>query len=64
MQRAMEIIDRKSIERKQKEARVERARELRRQKKEEEQDMHYTKLKEGSGKSASNGGASPWWKVW
>ncbi|KAL1303351.1 hypothetical protein AAFC00_006748 [Neodothiora populina] len=59
MKRAIEIIDRKGLERKQKEARMERARELRRQKKEEEEQAVYAKLnadKEAAGKS--------WWKVW
>lgn len=44
MTRAMEIIDRKQIERKQKEARMERARELRRQKKEEEDAKKFGEL--------------------
>ena len=45
MKQAMEIIDRKAIERKQKEARLERARELRRQKKEQEDQETYAKLR-------------------
>lgn len=61
MKRAMEIIDRKQIERKQKEARMERARELRRQKKEAEDTETYAKLredKEGGGPQKST------WKLW
>ncbi|TKX24605.1 hypothetical protein C1H76_3214 [Elsinoe australis] len=60
MKRAMEIMDRKAIERKQKEARMERARELRRQKKEQEDQELFGKLRE---KESSQGG-KPWWKVW
>lgn len=58
MKRAMEIIDRKAIERKQKEARMERVREVRRQKKEEEDRDTFANLqrKDGEGKSS--------WKFW
>lgn len=59
MQRAIEIIDRKGLERKQKEARMERARELRRQKKEEEEAATYAKLR-GEEQQQSK----PWYKVW
>ena len=60
MKRAMEIIDRKQIERKQKEARMERARELRRQKKEEEDQVKFAELRE----KATSTGEKPWYKVW
>lgn len=59
MMRAIEIIDRKGLERKQKEARMERARELRRQKKEEEENSTYAKLRDESSQSTK-----PWYKVW
>lgn len=58
MKRAIEIIDRKGLERKQKEARMERARELRRQKKEQEEQETYAKLAE------TNQSGKPWYKVW
>ncbi|KAF4556279.1 Hypothetical protein D9617_1g081550 [Elsinoe fawcettii] len=61
MKRAMEIMDRKAIERKQKEARMERARELRRQKKEFEDQEMFAKLR--TEKEGSSSG-KPWWKVW
>lgn len=58
MKRAIEIIDRKQLERRQKEARMDRARELRRQKKEQEEQATYSKLQgaEEQGK--------PWYKPW
>lgn len=59
MKRAIEIIDRKGLERKQKEARMERARELRRQKKEEEEQATYARLKEEESSSSKS-----WYKVW
>jgi cytochrome c oxidase assembly protein subunit 20 len=65
MTRAMEIIDRKQIERKQKEARMERARELRRQKKEAEDESKFAQLNAGNfvpGESSSS--SSSWWKFW
>ncbi|KAF1352348.1 hypothetical protein BDV97DRAFT_292984 [Delphinella strobiligena] len=58
MKRAIEIIDRKGLERKQKEARMERARELRRQRKEEEDNQAYAKLRGEDQQS------KPWYKVW
>ena len=61
MKRAIEIIDRKGLERKQKEARMERARELRRQKKEEEEQTTYAKLREEGGEASAS---KPWYKVW
>ncbi|GAM83278.1 hypothetical protein ANO11243_012640 [Dothideomycetidae sp. 11243] len=61
MKQAMEIIDRKSIERKQKEQRMERARELRRQKKEQEDQEAFARLrteKEHTQQQRSS------WKFW
>ncbi|KAF2155164.1 hypothetical protein K461DRAFT_292047 [Myriangium duriaei CBS 260.36] len=63
MKQAMEIIDRKSIERKQKEQRMERARELRRQKKEEEDQEAFAKLRVEKEQSPQAQQKS-WWKVW
>ncbi|KAI4751014.1 hypothetical protein E4T52_16438 [Aureobasidium sp. EXF-3400] len=65
MTRAMEIIDRKQVERKQKEARLERARELRRQKKEQEDAQKFAELNSGNvtpGASAEPKSSS--WKLW
>jgi len=64
MQRAMEIIDRKQIERKQKEARMERAKELRRQKKDEEHEQHFAKLRDEKTPTSPSGSDKPWYKVW
>lgn len=62
MKRAMEIIDRKTVERKQKEARLERIREVRRQKKEEEDHQTFAKLRTDREGPDSNGKSS--WKFW
>ena len=62
MKRAMEIMDRKAIERKQKEARVERARELRRQKREVEDQERFAKARADVEGGAAGG--KSWWKVW
>jgi cytochrome c oxidase assembly protein subunit 20 len=65
MTRAMEIIDRKQVERKQKEARLDRARELRRQKKEEEDAQKFADLNSGNvtpGAAAESKSSS--WKLW
>lgn len=61
MKRAMEIIDRKTLERRQKEARMERIREVRRQKKEEEDAETFARLKEEKEKKEDT---KSWWKVW
>jgi cytochrome c oxidase assembly protein subunit 20 len=62
MTRAMEIIDRKQVERKQKEARLERARELRRQKKEEEDNQKFADLNSGNVTPGEPKPSS--WKLW
>ncbi|KAH0360744.1 hypothetical protein KCU65_g9205, partial [Aureobasidium melanogenum] len=66
MTRAMEIIDRKQVERKQKEARLERARELRRQKKEEEDTQKFAELNANaaSGTPGTDESKSSSWKFW
>ena len=61
MKAAMEIIDRKQIERKQKEARMERARELRRQKKEEEDSKTFAELHSSN---ATDPQSKSSWKFW
>ncbi|CAK4033592.1 related to COX20 In the maturation and assembly of cytochrome oxidase involved [Lecanosticta acicola] len=58
MTRAMEILNRKEVERKAREQRKEKMREERRAAKEEEQDEKLRQLK-----AKSEGGKS-WWKVW
>lgn len=65
MRQAMEIIDRRAVEKRQREQRLERARELRRQKKEVEDQEIFAKLREEkeAGKSQSQQGKA-WWKVW
>ena len=62
MKRAIEIIDRKQLERKQKEARMERARELRRQKKEEEDNKKFSELHENASEEQSP--SKSWYKIW
>ena len=65
MTRAMEIIDRKQVERKQKEARLERARELRRQKKEQEDNQKFAELNAGNATpGAAEQPKSSSWKLW
>lgn len=66
MKRAMELIDQKQVERKQKEARLERIRELRRQRKEEEQERQFeeARVKAGGREQGQEGGGKPFWKVW
>ncbi|KAG9659146.1 hypothetical protein KCU95_g16103, partial [Aureobasidium melanogenum] len=66
MTRAMEIIDRKQVERKQKEARLERARELRRQKKEEEDSQKFAELNANAanGTPGTEEPKSSSWKLW
>ncbi|KAI4719213.1 hypothetical protein E4T48_04498 [Aureobasidium sp. EXF-10727] len=64
MTRAMEIIDRKQVERKQKEARLERARELRRQKKEEEDAQKFADLNSGNVTPGATEAKSSSWKLW
>lgn len=66
MTRAMEILSRKDMEKKAKEARREKVREDRRKAKESEQDAQFAALaeakdaKDGSG----SGSGKSWWKVW
>lgn len=63
MTRAMEILSRKDMEKKAKEARREKVREERRKAKEQEQDTQFAALKEAQ--EAKNGGeGKSWWKPW
>ncbi|KAK4497136.1 hypothetical protein PRZ48_011586 [Zasmidium cellare] len=58
MMRAIEILNKKDVEKKAREQRKESLRQERREAKEKEQDAQYAALKE-----KENGG-KPWWKVW
>ncbi|KAK4997329.1 hypothetical protein LTR66_003231 [Elasticomyces elasticus] len=59
MKRAVEIINRKDLDKKQREAKMERARELRRQKKEEQDRLAEEQSREEERKRNRS-----WWKVW
>lgn len=58
MLRAIEVINRKEVERKAREARREQVREERRKAKDEEQDSQLAALKDTDAKSKSS------WKLW
>ncbi|KAK4549164.1 hypothetical protein LTR36_007622 [Oleoguttula mirabilis] len=69
MMRAVEILNKKDVEKKAREARKEKAREERRRGKDVELDAQFAAL--GKGKSADaasgggdGGGGKAWWKVW
>lgn len=65
MNRVMEIMNKKEIERKAREAHKERMREERRRMKDQELDDTLVKLKEAKDANIGGGGISkPWWKVW
>ena len=57
--RAVEILNKKEIEKKAREAYKEKQREERRKAKEEDLEEQYSKLRE-----AKDGISKPWWKVW
>ncbi|KAK4556443.1 hypothetical protein LTR86_006587 [Recurvomyces mirabilis] len=59
MMRAVEILNKKEVERKAREARKEKVREERRLAKDREQDTQLAALSE-----KQSGGGQPWWKVW
>lgn len=62
MLRAVEILNKKDVERKAREARKEKAREERRAAKDVEQDAQLAALKAKT--DGGGGGERPWWKVW
>jgi len=64
MKQAMEIIDRKAIERRQREERLERIREMRRKKKEEENEVVYEKLRNDKEEKNKGNSGRAWWKLW
>jgi len=61
MNRVMEIMNRKDVEKKARDARREKLREDRREAKEKEQDAQFAALKDTQ--VAKTDGKS-WWKVW
>lgn len=65
MMRAVEILNRKDVEKKAREARREKMREERRANKETELDAQFAALNEAKPSVGSQGGGGkPWWKVW
>ena len=60
MMRAVEILNKKEVDRKARESRKEKVREERRLAKDKEQDSQLAAL---SQKQAGDSG-KPWWKVW
>ena len=62
MMRAVEILNKKDVEKKAREAAKERQKEERRKLKEAELDAQYNKLREA--KTEGGGTSKPWWKVW
>lgn len=60
MTRAMEILSKKDMEKKAREARREKIREERRKNKDQEQDAQIAALAEAK----QNQGGKSWWKVW
>lgn len=61
MMRAVEILNKKEMEKKAREQRKEAMREERRQAKEKEQDAQFAALNMAA-PSGNNG--KPWWKIW
>ena len=65
MMRAVEILNKKDIEKKAREAQKERQKEERRRLKEQEQETQFAALREASDVKIDGGGtAKSWWKVW
>lgn len=63
--RAVEILNKKEIEKKAREAYKEKQREERRKLKDMELNEQYAKLREAKDAKSDDGGISkPWWKVW
>lgn len=65
MMRAVEILNKKEVEKKAREAYKESQRQKRREEKEHELNEQYAKLREEKDAKTDGGGISkPWWKVW
>jgi len=64
MNRVMEIMNKKDVEKKARDARRERAREERREAKEKEQDAQFAALKDAQAANPDGGGGKSWWKPW
>ena len=63
MMRAVEILNKKDLEKKAREQRREKAREERRAAKDAEQDTQLAALNQAHS-AKTDGGGKPWWKVW
>jgi cytochrome c oxidase assembly protein subunit 20 len=63
MTRAMEILSKKDMEKKAREARREKIREERRKNKDQEQDAQIAALAEAK-QTKDVGNGKSWWKVW
>lgn len=63
MTRAMEILSRKDMEKKAREARRDKVREERRKAKEQEQDAQFAALNDAQ-QAKSGGEGKSWWKPW
>ena len=61
MMRAMEIMNKRDMEKKAREQQREKAREERRKLKEQDQENQFAALRESRGGDASG---KPWWKLW
>jgi len=64
MMRAVEILNKKDVEKRAREARKEKAREERRAGKEKELDAQFAALNQAKPDIVSGDGGRPWWKVW
>ncbi|EMD00216.1 hypothetical protein BAUCODRAFT_30683 [Baudoinia panamericana UAMH 10762] len=64
MMRAVEILNKKDIDRKAREQRKEKIREERRAAKDVEQDTQLAALSQAQTMKTDGGGGKPWWKVW
>jgi len=63
--RAVEILNKKDVEKRAREARKEKAREERRKEKEQELDAQFAALNQAKPDIVSKEeGGKPWWKVW
>lgn len=62
--RAVEILNKKDVEKRARESRKDKVREERREAKEKEQETHFAALREAKPDGGGGAGAKPWWKVW
>jgi len=64
MNRVMEVMNKKDMEKRARDARRERAKEERREAKDKEQDAQLSALKEASVPNTVGGSGKSWWKPW